>query len=110
MKKLIIVTTAMAFALTAGVANACPKGTHLEGGVGAKHKGGKCVAAAPVAMKMDAKADAMKMDAKADATKMDAKADSMKMKAKAMSMKMDAKADSMKMKAKPMAMKMSTKS
>lgn len=70
MKKLIIVSTAIAFALTAGVANACPKGTHLEGGTGPKHKGGKCVAAAPatapapMAMKMDSKAPAMKMDAK----------------------------------------------
>ncbi len=63
MKKLIIVSTAVVFALSAGVANACPKGTHLEGGTGPKHKGGKCVAAAP-AMKMDSKAPAMKMDDK----------------------------------------------
>lgn len=89
MKKLMIVSTAIAFALTAGVANACPKNTHLEGGTGPKHKGGKCVAntpaPAPMAMKMDAnKPMAMKMDSKAPAMKMDAK--------------------------KPMAMKMATKS
>jgi hypothetical protein len=75
MKKLIIVTTAMAFALTAGLANACPKGTHLEGGTGPKHKGGKCVAAAPaapapMAMKMESKPTAMKMSAKPMAMKM----------------------------------------
>jgi len=86
MKKLIVVSTAIAFALTAGAASACPKGTHLEGGTGPKHKGGKCVSAsaAPMAMKMDAKPMAMKMDSKAPAMKMDAK--------------------------KPMAMKMATKS
>lgn len=65
MKKLVIVTTAIVFALTAGIANACPKGTHLEGGTGPKHKGGKCVAAAPAPMKMDSsKPMAMKMAAK----------------------------------------------
>jgi hypothetical protein len=67
MKKLIIVSTAIAFALSAGAANACPKGTHLEGGTGPKHKGGTCVAAtkaAPVAMKMDSKSMKMKMAAK----------------------------------------------
>jgi hypothetical protein len=73
MKKLIIVTTAMAFALTAGLANACPKGTHLEGGVGAKHKGGTCVAAAPMAMKMETKPTSMKMTAKPMAMKMSTK-------------------------------------
>ncbi len=90
MKKLIVVSTAIAFALTAGAASACPKGTHLEGGTGPKHKGGKCVAAAPaaapapMAMKMDAnKPMAMKMDSKAPAMKMDAK--------KPMAMKMAAK-------------------
>jgi len=89
MKKLMIVSTAVVFALSAGVANACPKGTHLEGGTGPKHKGGKCVAAAPatpapMAMKMDSKAPmAMKMDSKAPAMKMDAK--------KPMAMKMAAK-------------------
>ena len=62
MKKLIVVSTAIAFALTAGAASACPKNTHLEGGTGPKHKGGKCVANAPAAMKMDSKAPAMKMD------------------------------------------------
>ncbi len=55
MKKLLVVTTAIAFALSAGAASACPKGKHLEGGTGPKHKGGTCVAAAPMAMKMAAK-------------------------------------------------------
>ncbi|AXI03321.1 hypothetical protein [Aquirhabdus parva] len=57
MKKLLIATTAVVFALSAGAANACPKGQHMEGGTGAHHKGGKCVAnvapaAKPMAMSM----------------------------------------------------------
>jgi hypothetical protein len=98
MKKLfVVVSTAIAFVLTAGVANACPKGTHLEGGTGPNHKGGKCVAMtgkatpAPMAMKMDAKPAAMKMDAKPMTMKMDAKPTAMKMTAKPMAMKMAAK-------------------
>jgi hypothetical protein len=108
-KLLVVVSTAIAFVLTAGVANACPKGTHLEGGTGPNHKGGKCVAMtgkatpAPMAMKMDAKPAEMKM-------KMDAKPAEMKMEAKPASMKMDAKPTAMKMTAKPMAMKMAAKS
>jgi|GEM_PF-2376952 len=43
MKKLLVVSSALALALTAGAVNACPKGQHMEGGTGAHHKGGKCV-------------------------------------------------------------------
>ena len=45
MKKLLVVSTALVFALSAGAANACPKGTHLTGGTGKHHKGGTCAAA-----------------------------------------------------------------
>jgi hypothetical protein len=42
MKKIVIVALLGLFA--ANMAFACPKGTHLEGGTGPNHKGGKCVA------------------------------------------------------------------
>ena len=98
MKKLLIVSTAIAFALSAGAANACPKGTHLQGGSGPKHKGGTCVAAMKAASKMPMKKDAMPM-----------KMDSMPMKKDAMPMKMDAmpsKKDAMPMKMDAMPSKM----
>ncbi len=44
MKKLMVVSSALALMLSAGAANACPKGTHPTGGVGPHHKGGTCVA------------------------------------------------------------------
>ena len=99
MKKLLVVSTAIAFALSAGAANACPKGTHLEGGKGPKHKGGTCVAAMKMhsmSMKKDAmpsKMDAMPMKKDAMPSKMDA----MPSKNDAMPMKMDAKPAAMKM-------------
>jgi len=79
MKKLLVVSTAIAFALSAGAANACPKGTHLEGGQGPKHKGGTCVAAMKASSPMPMKKDAMP-----------SKMDAMPMKKDAMPMKMDA--------------------
>ncbi|MBC7751447.1 MAG: hypothetical protein H7Z73_06965 [Candidatus Saccharibacteria bacterium] len=87
MKKLLVVSTAIVFAMSAGAANACPKGTHLEGGKGPKHKGGTCVAAMKAASEMPMKKDAMPM--KMDA--MPSKKDAMPMKMDAMPMKMDAK-------------------
>ncbi|GAC1382059.1 MAG: hypothetical protein NVS3B3_24510 [Aquirhabdus sp.] len=91
MKKLIVVSTAIAFVLSAGAANACPKGTHLEGGKGPNHKGGTCVAAMKAASPMSMKKDAMpsKMDAmpmKKDT--MPSKMDAMPSKNDAMPMKM----------------------
>lgn len=104
MKKLLVVSTAITLALSAGAASACPKGTHLEGGTGPKHKGGNCVAAMKAASAMSMKKDAMpsKMDAmpsKNDA--MPSKMDAMPSKKDAMPMKMDAmpsKNDAMPMK------------
>jgi hypothetical protein len=43
----LVLALVMAFA--ASTAFACPKGTHLVGGTGAHHKGGKCVSAAEAA-------------------------------------------------------------
>ena len=54
---------ALLFSLAATSAFACPKGTHLVGGTGPHHKGGKCVAADG---KADAKPAAAKSEAKAD--------------------------------------------
>ncbi len=49
MKKLLVVSSALALALASGAASACPKGKHMEGGTGPHHKGGKCVAMAKAA-------------------------------------------------------------
>lgn len=43
--KAISIVMALVFGLASSTAFACPKGTHLTGGTGAHHKGGKCVAA-----------------------------------------------------------------
>ena len=108
MKKLLIISTAIAFTLSAGVANACPKGTHLEGGKGPKHKGGTCVAAMKAASQMPMKMDAMPMKKDAMPMKMDA----MPSKKDAMPMKMDgmpSKMDGMPSKMDAMPMKMDSK-
>ena len=68
MKKLSI-AMALIFSLAVTSAFACPKGTHLVGGTGSHHKGGKCVAADG---KADAKPAASKPEAKSEA-KADAK-------------------------------------
>jgi hypothetical protein len=59
MKKIVIAALLGLFA--ANMAFACPKGTHLEGGTGPNHKGGKCVAVAS--------ADAKAADVKASEAK-----------------------------------------
>ena len=64
----IVTAILLVFSLTSVTAFACPKGTHLVGGTGPHHKGGKCVAA-------DGKASDAKSDAKAADTKSEAKAD-----------------------------------
>lgn len=56
--KAILVTLALVLGFTSTITMACPKGTHIVGGTGTHHKGGKCVGA-------DTKADA-KADAKAE--------------------------------------------
>lgn len=66
---------ALVFSLASATAFACPKGTHLVGGTGEHHKGGKCVAADD---KSPEKATDAKPNAKAEnkvAAKEDAKAD-----------------------------------
>ncbi len=42
MKRLILVSGFIMWALSTTAANACPKGTHPTGGTGPHHKGGKC--------------------------------------------------------------------
>jgi hypothetical protein len=66
--KAILTAVALVFSLTSVTAFACPKGTHLVGGTGPHHKGGKCVAIdgkASEAKAAGAKADAKKSKKKA---------------------------------------------
>ena len=58
--KVISIAAALIIGLASTTAFACPKGTHLVGGTGAHHKGGKCVSSA------DAKAGGTAADANAD--------------------------------------------
>jgi hypothetical protein len=59
--------------VASATAFACPKGTHLVGGTGAHHKGGKCVAQADA--KAPAAAEEKTTDAKADKKAKKSKAD-----------------------------------
>lgn len=55
MKKITLaVISTIALSLSANVF-ACPKGTTIQGGVGPKHKGGKCVAKIMKEKKIDSK-------------------------------------------------------
>ena len=53
MKKIATLLTAGLFSVLSVSAFACPKGTQLQGGTGANHKGGKCVAAHVVKAKKE---------------------------------------------------------
>lgn len=53
---------ALVLGLASSAAFACPKGTHLVGGSGPHHKGGKCVAAAEAKAAETAPADAKAAD------------------------------------------------
>ena len=66
--KVISIGMALVLGLASATAFACPKGTHLVGGTGPHHKGGKCEAAAdtkPAEAKPEAKAES-KADTKAE--------------------------------------------
>ena len=88
--KVIHIAAALIFGLASASAFACPKGTHLVGGTGPHHKGGKCVAADAADAKADSKAE-KKADAKADA-----KADDKAAKKEAKKSKKQKKADAAK--------------
>ena len=65
--KIINLVLAIALGLVSATAFACPKGTHLTGGTGPHHKGGKCEAVA------DAKSAGAKAPAAAPAAAPEAK-------------------------------------
>lgn len=71
--KTIFIAMALIFSMTSVTAFACPKGTHLVGGTGANHKGGKCVAGEDAKALADTKTSDAKaaVDTKAKAAQKD---------------------------------------